>query len=509
MTDHKTSIADSAPIEHLVIVGGGTAGWMAAAAISKVFQKSPLKITVIESSAIGTVGVGEATIPGILNFNRVLGIDEREFLRTTQGTFKLGIEFVDWLEPGRHYMHPFGRYGTAIGSVPFYHHWQKSFNLGQAAPLAEYSFNTQIAYQNRFTPPVNIPNSPLKDIDYAYHFDAGLYAKYLRRIAEGYGVQCLDTEVKGVEQDPDSGDIRSLVLANGATMAGDFFIDCTGFRGLLIEQTLRTGYEDWSHLLPCDSAIAVASPRLGSLPPYTRSTARDAGWQWRIPLQHRTGNGYVYCSSFIGDGQARDTLLKHIEGEPLSEPKVLRFTTGMRRKGWNKNCVALGLASGFLEPLESTSIHLIYDAIANLLNFFPRKQAQPALMDKYNQLHSQSFIHVRDLLILHYWANRRAGNFWQHCRTLDIPDRLKNKIELYRSSGRILREDQELFSDTSWISVFRGQDITTTQYNPIADIMPVPELKQRLDEIQQVIRSACRPVPLHSEYLAKICPQEN
>jgi tryptophan halogenase len=505
----QNASSDHGPIEHLLILGGGTAGWMAAAAIGKVFHKSPMKITVIESSAIGTVGVGEATIPDIINFNKVLGIDEREFLKATQGTFKLGIEFVDWLEPGKSYMHPFGRYGTAMGSVPFYHHWQKLYNLKLAEPLPEYSFNIQACYQNKFTPPVNIPNSPLREIDYAYHFDAGLYAKFLKRFSEKCGVEHLDAQVQGVIKNPDNGYIQSVVLENGEKITADFFIDCSGFRGVLIEQALHTGYDDWSHLLPCNSAVTVASPRLDSLPPYTRATAQEAGWQWRIPLQHRTGNGYVYSSGFTSDEAAHDTLLKNITGKALNEPRVLRFTTGIRRKAWNKNCVALGLSSGFLEPLESTSIHLIYDAIANLLSLFPNKQVQPELMDKYNQLHTRSFTNIRDLLILHYWSNRREGEFWRHCQTLDIPDRLKLKIELYRNSGRIFREDQELFSDTSWISVFLGQGITTSQYNPLAEAQPTPELKQRLDEVLQVICNAGKTLPLHSDFIEKYCKSEN
>lgn len=500
---------DKTSIEHLVILGGGTAGWMAAAAISKVFDKSPMRITVVESSAIGTVGVGEATIPGILNFNRVLGIDEREFLRSTNGTFKLGIEFADWLEPGKSYMHPFGRYGTTIGSVPFYHHWQKLFNLQKTPGLADYSFNIQASYQNKFTLPVKITHSPLSDVDYAYHFDAGLYAQFLRRFSEKYGVMHRDAQVTGVCKNPESGFVESLILDTGETLSADFFIDCSGFRGILIEQALHSGYDDWRHLLPCNSAVAVASPAMDTLPPYTRAAAQSAGWQWRIPLQHRTGNGYVYCSDFISDEQAQEALLNNLDGKPLNDPRIVRFTTGVRRKAWNKNCVALGLSSGFLEPLESTSIHLIYDAIANFLNLFPTKSPPPELAEKYNQLHLKSFSHVRDLLILHYWANRRPGEFWQHCRTLDIPDRLKNKIELYKTTGRIFREDNELFGDTSWISVFLGQNIRTDQYNPIADVMDTEELKLRLDEVRQVIGGASQAIPSHRDFIARYCQSES
>jgi len=497
---------NNGPIEHLVILGGGTAGWMAAAAISKVFNNSPMRITVIESSTIGTVGVGEATIPGIINFNKALSIDEREFLKFTQGTFKLGIEFVDWSEPGSAYMHPFGRYGTSVGSVPFYHHWQKLNNLKLALALPAYSLNIQASYQNKFTPPVNIPNSPLREIDYAYHFDAGLYAKFLKHFSEKFGVKHLDAEVTGVVRNPDNGYIQSLVLDGGEKIEGDFFIDCTGFRGVLIEQALHSGYDDWSHLLPCNSAVAVPSPKLDQLPPYTRATAQKVGWQWRIPLQHRTGNGYVYSTHFMDDEQARDLLIANLNGEVLAEPRIVRFTTGVRRKHWNKNCVALGLSAGFLEPLESTSIHLIYEAISNFLDMFPSKIVQPELINKYNQLQMRSFTNVRDLLIFHYWSTKRTDSeFWNYCRSLDIPERLRNKIDLYKNAGRILREDNELFGDVSWLSVFLGQGIATSQYNSIADALPVSELKERMAEIHQVIQNACKAMPSHADFINKYC----
>lgn len=501
-----TTSSEDGPLEHLVIVGGGTAGWMAAAAIGKVFRNSAMKITVVESSAIGTVGVGEATIPEIFNFNKVLGIDEREFLRFTHGTFKLGIEFVDWLEPGAAYIHPFGRYGTAIGSVPFFHYWQRLYNLKQANPLPDYCFCIAACRQNKFSRPVNIPNSPLSEIDYAYHFDATLYAAFLKKYSEACGVKCVDAKVTTVIRNKENGYIQSLCLDSGLKIEGDFFIDCTGFKGLLIEEALRSGYEDWSHYLPCDSAVAVASPRLDPLPPYTRATARDAGWQWRIPLQHRTGSGYVYSSHFISDDKARDTLLQNLEGAAASEPKVLRFKTGMRRKQWNKNCIALGLASGFLEPLESTSIHLIYEAIANFLGLFPTKVVQRELIDKYNQLQLRSFTTIRDLLIFHYWSTKRQGSdFWDYCQNMDIPDRLSHKVELYQKTGRIFREDNELFSDVSWISLFVGQGLTTSQYNSIADVMPEAELKQKLDEVFSIVQAASQALPAHGDYIEKYC----
>lgn len=502
---NNTTLQDG-PIEHLIILGGGTAGWMAAAGLGKVFKNSPMKITVIESSDIGTVGVGEATIPDIINFNRAIGIDEREFLKFTQGTFKLGIEFADWFEPGSSYMHPFGRYGNAIGSVPFFHHWQKLRNSGSAQPLAEYSLPIKACQQNRFSLPVNIPNSPLSEIGYAYHFDAGLYARFLRNFAEKCGVERIDAKVTEVIQQQETGYIQSLMLEGGEKISADFFIDCTGFKGLLIEETLHTGYDDWRHILPCDSAVAVATPRLDPLPPYTRSTAREAGWQWRIPLQHRTGNGHVYCSHFTSDQQALDTLLNNLEGDPINEPRVIRFTTGMRRKLWNKNCVALGLSGGFLEPLESTSIHFIYEGLANFLGLFPSKRVDESLIKKFNQLQVKNFTNVRDLLIFHYQSTKRTDSeFWHHCRRIEVPERLQNKIDIYKNGGRIFREDNELFNDSSWLSVFQGQGVHTSQYNPIADAMPDGELKQRMEEIHQVINNACRSMPLHSDFIAKYC----
>lgn len=506
----NNSAPASEPIDHLVILGGGTAGWMAAAAIGKVFKNSAMKITVVESSEIGTVGVGEATIPEIINFNRILGIDEREFLKFTQGTFKLGIEFVDWIGAGSSYIHPFGRYGTTIGSVPFFHYWQKLNNLGGAASLPDYSFCIQMCKQNKFAKPVNIPNSPLSEIDYAYHFDAGLYAQFLRKYAEACGVVRVDAKVVGVGKNSDSGYIQSLHLEQGGQIDADFFIDCTGFRGVLIEESLHSGYEDWSHYLPCDSAVAVASDPLDDLPPYTRATAQEAGWQWRIPLQHRTGNGYVYSSHFLSDEMAQQTLLNNIEGGATGNPRIIRFKTGIRRSPWKKNCVALGLASGFLEPLESTSIHLIYEAIANFLGLFPSKVIQPELIKKYNQLQQRNFTTIRDLLIFHYWANKRTGSeFWDYCRNMDIPDRLRNKVELYQRTGRLFREDNELFSDVSWISVLLGQGITTSAYSPIADILPLPELKQRMVEVKQIIQNAGQPLPSHKDYVSRFCAAES
>lgn len=503
---HSTSDSSkNDAIENLIILGGGTAGWMAAAAIGKVFKQSPMNIMVIESSEIGTVGVGEATIPEIINFNNALGIDEKEFIKFTQGTFKLGIEFVDWSDPGKSYFHPFGRYGNTIGSVPFFHYWQRLQNLGKAKPLPEFCLPILASWKNKFTKPLNIQNSPLSEIDYAYHFDAGLYAQFLRKFAESCGVKRVDAKVCSVNKNSHSGYIESLVLESGDVMAADFFVDCTGFRGVLIEEALHSGYDDWSYLLPCNSAVTAPSETLDPLPPYTRATARSAGWQWRIPLRHRTGNGYVYCNKYLSDDEAAQTLLSNIQGEVMGEPKHLRFKTGVRRKHWNKNCVAFGLSAGFLEPLESTSIHLIYEAIANFLGMFPVKNIQQELVDKYNTLQIRNFTNVRDLLIFHYWANKREGQFWEDCRRIDLPERLQNKVDIYQGSGRILREDNELFSDISWISVFLGQGVTTSHFNPIANAMPLEKLQAQMQGIGEVIGNSANHMPDHAEYLKKYC----
>lgn len=504
MTENENTSSDA--VRHVAIVGGGTAGWMAAAAISKVFKGGELKVTVVEPSSLDTVGVGEATIPEIINFNRALGINEKEFIQFTQGTFKLGIEFVHWSGQGSAYFHPFGRYGAPLGSVPFYHYWQKLRNQGGAKPLGEYSLAIQACQVNAFARPVNLPNSPLQNTEYAYHFDAGLYAKFLKTFAVKNGVAVIDSIVNDVIVDEVSGEIKSLGFESGGELEADFYIDCTGFKGLLIEGALHCGYDDWSHLLPCDRAIAVATPKMEPLPPYTQAIAQKAGWRWRIPLQHRTGNGYVYCSKFISDDEAQSELMAAIDGAPLSSPKVLAFRTGVRRKHWEKNCLALGLASGFLEPLESTSIHLIYEAIANFLGMFPATRiAADSVVQKYNDLQTKKFTNIRDLLIFHYWANGRVGGqpFWSHCKRIELPDRLRKKIELYRDSGCIFKEDNEMFNDVSWVSVFQGQGITTGSYNPIVDAMPDAALRSRMDEVVEVVASAAKAIPTHEHYLAR------
>jgi Tryptophan halogenase. len=493
-------------IKDIVIVGGGTAGWMTAAALAQVLRHAGIKITLVESEAISTVGVGEATIPAIRQFNSVLALNEDEFIRQTGGTFKLGIQFVDWYKKNHSYYHPFGNIGTRIERIAFQHYWQRLFNAGKTYPLENFSLNIQACENNKFIRPIKMSNSPLAEITYAFHFDAGLYARYLRGYAEKNGAVRIEGLIDGVNLRAVDGFIESVHLATGETVAGDLFIDCSGFRGLLIGQWLGTAYEDWSNFLPCDSAVAVASSRLDPLPPYTRATAKEAGWQWRIPLQHRTGNGYVYSSKYVSDERALETLLSGIEEPLLGEPRVLRFKAGRREKMWNKNCVAIGLSSGFLEPLESTSIHLVQGAISKLLDLFPTAECHPTIVDKFNEQLAYEYETIRDFLILHYNATLRDDSgFWNYCRHMEIPKALSDKINLYRYSGRVYRDNYESFGGLSWLAVMRGQGILTKAYNPVADHLPMEKLITQMEGIKSVIDSSCRSMPLHEEYIGRNC----
>lgn len=492
-------------IQHIVIAGGGTAGWMTAAALANALGKT-CTIQLVESAEIGTVGVGEATIPHIHRFNEMLGVDENEFMRKTRATFKLGIEFVDWKQKGQRYMHPFGSYGDDIAAIPFHHHWLKLFRAGLAPKLEEFSLTTRAAYANKFMRPLDIPDSPLSTFSYAFQFDAGLYAAFLRDYAETRDVKRIEGKIAQVKLRTHDGFIESLLLENGELMEGDLFIDCTGFRGLLIEQALHTGYEDWSSWLPCDRAIAVPCANTETLTPYTRATAHTAGWQWRIPLQHRTGNGHVYSSQFMSDDEACAILLKNLDNEPLADPKPLRFTAGKRKKMWVNNCVAIGLASGFMEPLESTSIHLIQTAITRLISLFPSRAFHQREIDFYNEHCAYEYERIRDFLILHYKATERADSpFWNHCREMEIPQYLRDKITLFQNSGRIYRENDELFSVTSWLAVFEGQGIKANAYHPLADKMSVEELQARLADYQKVLRKCTSLMPTHGDYIQQNC----
>ena len=493
------------PIRSIAIVGGGTAGWMTAVSLAAFF-KSLVRIRLIESEQIGIIGVGEATIPPIMHFIRAAGIDENELIRKTQATFKLGIEFKDWTRIGHSYMHPFGQTGFDMGPVPFSAYWLKAFRAGGTSRLEEYSLEATAAYAGKFMRPVQAPNSPVEKITYALHFDASLFARYLRSIAEAGGVQRTEGKVKSVSLHSDNGFIRVLTLESGDEVEADLFIDCSGFRGLLIEEALHTGYEHWNHWLPCDRAAAVPCERTGALSSYTRSTAKAAGWQWRIPLQHRIGNGYVYSSGFISDMQAREELLSSIEGKALAEPLQLQFATGRRKRFWNKNCVAIGLSSGFLEPLESTSIHFIQRGIALLLSYFPDRNFNKADSDRYNKTITAEYERVRDFLVLHYsMTERDDSEMWRYCRNVNKPDSLKEKIELFRSHGRLLREDFELFPLQSWLYVFVGQNVMPETDDPVVNILDPRRIGDNLANIRNVIRQCAQAMPTHEDFIRQNC----
>ena len=489
----------------VVIVGGGTAGWMAAAALVR-FLGGSVSIRLVESEEIGTIGVGEATIPQIRLFNQSLGIDEDEFLRATEGTFKLGIEFEGWSGEGSRYLHAFGNVGRSLGLIPFHHYWLRHRGEGGATSLWDYSPAARAAAANRFARPSEAPGTLPSGVAWAFHFDASLYAAYLRRFAEERGLVRTEGKVADVSLRGENGFIEAVTLESGERIDGDLFIDCSGFRGLLIEGALETGYEDWTHWLPCDRALAVPSAREGELTPYTRSSAREAGWQWRIPLQHRTGNGYVYCSRFVSDEAAARTLLANLDTDALGEPRPLRFVTGKRRKAWNRNCVALGLAGGFMEPLESTSIHLIQSGIARLLQLLPGANGGgEAEAAEYNRQTDFEWSSIRDFLILHYHANGRDEPFWRACREAPIPDSLAHKIALFRSSGRVFRVEEELFTEVGWLQVMLGQGIEPDTWHPLADQLSSAQLDEFLALARRHADHVAAQMPPHSDFIARHC----
>ncbi len=493
-------------IQSIVIVGGGTAGWMTAAALATVLR-GQVSIKLVESDEIGAVGVGEATIPLIRRFNQIVGIDENDFLRATQGTFKMGIEFVNWGQLGSRYIHGFGAIGRDLSTVPFHQYWLRLAAAGKARPLGEYSLNQVACAQNRFMPPrTDVPESPLADLAHAYHFDAGLYAKYLSKLAQGLGVLRIEGKIVRATQREGDGFVQSVVLESGQQVAGELFIDCSGFRGLLIEETLHTGYEDWTHWLPCDRAWAVPCESVAPLTPYTRATAHRAGWQWRIPLQHRIGNGHVFCSAQMSDDEAAAVLLGRLDGQPLAAPRLLKFTTGMRRQAWNRNVVAIGLSSGFLEPLESTSIHLIQAAIIQLIEFFPSAGFNHVEVDEYNRQSRFHFERIRDFIILHYHLNQRTdSSFWQQCAAMPVPETLRHKLSLYAHAGRLLRVDNELFAEAAWLQVMNGQGLKPQAWHPLVNLHTEQAIAQYLEDVHGVVLQCATVMPEHAAYIAEHC----
>lgn len=502
MTNQKKIV----PIKEIVIVGGGSAGWMTAAALTKVLQCNNYSITVVESDSVGTVSVGEATIPNIRSFNALLGIDEDDFLKHTQGTFKLGIEFINWKQPDHSYMHPFGAYGTSMGGIPFHHYWLKSQQLQKKDDILDYCLEGYAAKRNRFSRPLNYPNTPLSNINYAFHFDATLYAKYLRTFSENLGAKRIEGFVSEVKTNNETGYIESLHLKDGSIISGDLFIDCSGFKGILINDVMNSPFEDWSHWLPCNSAIAHASESLEDIKPYTQSTALDSGWQWQIPLQNRIGNGYVYSSEFLDKENAMQRLLSNMPTTPMGSPNFLKWINGKRAKPWVKNCVAIGLSAGFIEPLESTGLQLIQASIERLLSLFPNKAFQQTDIDSFNQYADIEIKQIRDFIILHYKLTERDDTpFWQYCKAMEIPDSLKEKIDLYKSNGRIFRNNNELFSEISWLSVLSGQGLVPEAYHPLVDNTSTENLQKQLSKVKEVVAQCSQKMPSHKNFILQHC----
>jgi tryptophan 7-halogenase len=495
-------VALNQEITKVVIVGGGTAGWMAAAALSKFLNNGCREFILIESEDIGTVGVGEATIPPIINFNAMLDIDENEFLRSTQGTFKLGIEFVNWGRNGDRYFHPFGSYGYDLHGIPFHQLYLRERGLGKPGCISNFSMSASAASQSKFGRPSKDAKSAVSQLYYAFHFDASLYAKFLRNKSERQGVKRVEGKISQIHKDTISGNVTSVELDSGSIVEGDIFIDCSGFRGLLIGEALGVGYEDWSHWLPADRAVAVPSANIGEPEPFTRSTAHGAGWQWRIPLQHRTGNGHVYSSKFMSDDEAEQILVSNLEGDPLASPRRIQFKTGRREKSWSHNVIALGLSSGFLEPLESTSIHLIQNGISRLLALFPDKEFSDLERDEYNRGMKDLYEDIRDFIILHYKATQRDDTeFWRYVGNMDIPSSLGRKIDLFKSRGRIFRENTELFGVTSWAAVFLGQNIWPQNYDTMVDALDPDRVRGAMTEMQKGYANATQHLPTQAEFL--------
>ncbi|MDT8760283.1 tryptophan 7-halogenase [Sphingomonas psychrotolerans] len=489
-------------MRRIVILGGGTAGWMAAACLARTLGTHERSITLIESEEIGTVGVGEATIPLIETFHQILGINSIDVVRGSEATFKLGIEFVDWRRRGHRYLHPFGPIGADLNGTGFLQHWLRHRAEGGSSDLLAYNLESQAAMTGRFgMARLRAPED--RQLHFAYHFDAALYAAMLRTYSERLGVVRIEGLVRDAVRDGETGGIRTLVLADGREVAGDFFLDCSGFRGVLIEQALGAGYDDWSQWLPCNRAVAVQSQRLAQLPPYTRATARDAGWQWRIPLQHRTGNGHVFCDAFLSEDRAAEALLAGLDTPALAEPRMLRFVTGRRRKTWDHNVVALGLAGGFLEPLESTSIYMVQSALAKLITLFPRgDRVNSRAADLFNASMATEWERVRDFIIAHYKVTERDDTpFWAHCRNMPIPDSLAGRLALFEEEGLFVEQPQDLFKEGSWASVLIGQGMMPRRHHPIADVAPLPALEEQLAGMRTAIAARLADLPTHAAYV--------
>jgi len=497
-------------IKKVIVLGGGTAGWMTAAGLSNKLGNSKIDITLIESAQIGTVGVGEATLPHLRYFNQSLGIDESEFMRETKATFKLGIEFKNWGKIGDSYIHPFGEYGRPIKSIGFHHLWLKANQTGDPTPIDDYSYPILAAQKNRFTLPLSNSRSALSTFSYAFQLDASLYAAYLRRYCERKGVTRIEGKVIEVDRNPRSGNVSAIIMENGERVDADLFIDCSGFHGVLIEQTLKTGYDDWSKWLPCNRAYAVPCDSDGDFTPYTRAIAEKAGWRWRIPLQHRTGNGHVYCNSFITDDEAAQTLIDGLEGPAQMDPKQLFFVTGKRKKAWNKNVVSIGLSAGFLEPLESTSIYLIQIGITHLLELFPDANFEQSDSDEYNALMDLEFDRIRDFLVLHYVATERTDSeMWRYFQSLELPSTLQYKIDLFRERGTIVKYNQGLFLEPSWLAVYLGQRIKPHHYDPLADAISDDVFQKHMAGLKDVMHRAAAATPSHREFINKYCAVNN
>ena len=493
------------PLRSIAIVGGGTAGWMAATYLSRTIGEH-VSITLVESNQIGTVGVGEATIPPICDFIRLLGVDEDDFIARTHATFKFGIEFVNWGSIGDRYIHPFGKHGFDMHGIAFHHYWLRSVRQGNDRPLEDYSLQAKAARAGKFTRPLDIPHSPLSQIAYALHFDARLVAKYLREYSENAGVRRIEGLVESVHRDGGSGDIAFIALADGTQVEADFFIDCTGFRSLLLGETLGTDYEDWSHWLPCNRVVAVPCEADGPPLPYTRATAHGAGWQWRIALQNRIGNGHVYCSEHMGEDEATAILLANLDGEPLADPRPLRFTTGRREVFWSRNCLALGLAAGFMEPLESTSIHLVQTGLARLMAFLPTRVHDPVRVAEYNRRTAREYAFIRDFLVLHYSATTRGDTpFWNFCRTRPLPESLADRLAIWRATGHAVFDPEELFNASNWAAVLTGQGIEAQQHHPVADMLAPTELDRRMQTMLRTIDASVDHMPTHTDYIAQHC----